>query len=115
MSQTTKLEHVIYNNTMGSVTVVVISLFVVFCIIYYMRTTREITDKPNENYIANIGGGGGTDNILNKTKKQCYQDVDCPDGTSCNTDGLCVPRLNNLPLSKDDAKLGLGRQNEKAW
>lgn len=44
-------------------------------------------------------------------QKQCYQDADCPDGTFCNSMGMCVSS-DTLPLRQAQPVLGRGRAGE---
>lgn len=42
---------------------------------------------------------------------QCYQDADCPDGTFCNPEGMCVTN-QMLPAIQAQPILGRGRAGE---
>lgn len=89
--------------------------FVMVCVLiglYYMRS-MDSTKAAEKN----VGGQGGMDNFVQKSKKphQCYKDSDCPDHTSCNSDGLCVPRLAVIPTTRGEAGMSRGRETEKGF
>lgn len=88
-------------------------LLVVLCVligIYYARNFGSTNAAEN-----NVGGAGGADNFVQKSKKphQCYGDSDCPDHTTCNSDGLCVPRLASIITTKGESNMSRGREVEK--
>jgi hypothetical protein len=89
-----------------------IALLFVLGVIVWVRGGRTPEAMGS---LSNIGGASRMDNIVNPLRKplQCYGDLDCPDGTSCNKDGLCIPKLVNLPTSQDAQDMGLGREKEK--
>jgi hypothetical protein len=99
------------DSTRSAALTAIVALLLVIGTLYYMRTYRSA-----EGMIGNIGGGGARDNAVELVKKphQCYVDGDCPDGTSCNSDGLCIPRLSDLPVTREESKLGRGREAEKS-
>lgn len=66
---------------------------------------------PEEKSLANVGGGATINSYTPPLRKnmQCYKDSDCPDETTCNTHGICVPRVHQLPTSEVELKYGRGR------
>lgn len=98
-----------------------VALLSIIGVLYYMRTFSPAIAATEaaaaEKSTGNVGGGGSADNVVSPLRKphQCHMDGDCPDGTTCNSDGLCVPRLNDLPVARGESKLSRGREQEKSF
>lgn len=88
-------------------------VFVLLCVLVGVYYTRNYSSTMAAE--SNVGGAGGGDNFVQKSKKphQCYGDADCPDHTTCNSDGLCVPRLAVIPTTKGESGMSRGRETEK--
>lgn len=99
-------------------------LFIVAMVAIYIMNKPDSNDdetKPGltEGLVGNVGGGGiyeNDDTRVNKGLKPqlCYTDVDCPDQTTCGSQGMCIPRMHILPKSRHMMKMGMGRDDEKA-
>jgi len=88
-------------STRAAAITAVVALIVVIAVLYYLRVYRDTEAMTGD---ASAG----------RRKRQCYVDADCPDGTSCNSDGICTPRLSDLPVTKEESKPGRGREGERS-
>ena len=106
------------NKKMGIIMLVGLLIVVGLVLVGARRLRSQNVDKRTgeKMNLSNVGGASNMDNIVSPLRKphQCYEDGDCPDGDTCNKEGLCVPRLLDLPTSRHELPLGRGRDKEKS-
>lgn len=109
--QDSETAKIIRANSRHTLMMSVVALVVIILLVYGAKKwlVREAST-------VNVGGGSSLElpSFMHATKKQkqCYLDVDCPDDTNCNEDGICVPKLRLLPNAAAPTKTG--REEEKS-